>query len=100
MSSSQAVEITGTVRDTSGKPVEGAHVVFTDGPRPLPDIAAVTNDMGAFSLSAPMPGNYTLTCRADTLQGPYSTAEAAVHVAAPTGTATSAHVELTITARP
>ncbi|MGW5737704.1 carboxypeptidase-like regulatory domain-containing protein, partial [Streptomyces sp. NPDC055261] len=58
-----AVEITGTVRDASGAPVPGAHVLFTQGPQPLPDIAAVTDAEGRFSLIAPTAGQYTLTCR-------------------------------------
>ncbi|MGW6023785.1 carboxypeptidase-like regulatory domain-containing protein [Streptomyces sp. NPDC055099] len=78
--SRSAVEITGVVRDTSGTPVTGAHVLFTEGPRPLPDIAAVTDAEGRFSLVAPTPGAYTLICRADPLMGPSGTAEATVRV--------------------
>lgn len=96
--SSPAVEITGVVRDTSGTPVTGAHVLFTEGPRPLPDIAAVTDTDGRFSLVAPAPGEYTLICRADPLMGPSGTAEATVRVepsaqAAPQG---RLRVELTL----
>ncbi|MFE6161270.1 carboxypeptidase-like regulatory domain-containing protein [Streptomyces sp. NPDC056486] len=78
--SRSAVEITGVVRDASGTPVTGAHVLFTDGPQPLPDIAALTDAEGRFSLSAPTTGVYTLTCRADPLSGPPGTAEATVRV--------------------
>ncbi|MEV0122243.1 carboxypeptidase-like regulatory domain-containing protein [Streptomyces sp. NPDC050703] len=78
--SSSGVEITGVVRDASGTPVAGARVLFTDGPRPLPDIAALTDAEGRFSLGAPSPGSYTLVCRADPLMGPSGTAEATVHV--------------------
>ncbi|MEU6678494.1 carboxypeptidase-like regulatory domain-containing protein [Streptomyces sp. NPDC046853] len=79
--SSSAVEITGVVRDASGTPVTGAHVLFSDGPQPLPDIAAMTNAEGRFSLSAPTAGVYTLACRADPLLGPPGTAETTVRVA-------------------
>ncbi|MGW0904572.1 carboxypeptidase-like regulatory domain-containing protein [Streptomyces sp. NPDC002853] len=81
--SESAVEITGVVRDTSGTPVTGAHVLFTDGPRPLPDIAAVTDAEGRFSLVAPTTGEYRLICRADPLMGPSGTAEATVRVEPP-----------------
>ncbi|GHE39349.1 hypothetical protein GCM10018785_06190 [Streptomyces longispororuber] len=93
-----AVEITGRVRDASGAPVPGAHVLFTDGPRPLPDIAAVTDAEGRFSLGAPTAGRYTLTCRADPLTGPPGTAEATVRVG-PTPSATApgpVRIELTL----
>ena len=74
------MEITGVVRDASGTPVPGAHVLFTEGPQPLPDIAALTDAEGRFSLSAPTTGVYRLTCRADPLSGPPGTAEATVRV--------------------
>ncbi|WP_394437026.1 carboxypeptidase-like regulatory domain-containing protein [Streptomyces sp. SGAir0957] len=88
--SSSAVEITGVVRDASGAPVAGARVLFTDGPGPLPDIAALTDAGGRFSLGAPSPGTYTLMCRADPVLGASGTAEATVSVrpgdrAAPAG---------------
>lgn len=74
------MEITGVVRDTSGTPVTGAHVLFTGGPQPLPDIAALTDTEGRFSLVAPTAGEYTLICRADPLMGSSGTAEATVRV--------------------
>ncbi|MEV6751075.1 carboxypeptidase-like regulatory domain-containing protein [Streptomyces sp. NPDC051214] len=96
--SRSAVEITGVVRDTSGTPVTGAHVLFTEGPQPLPDIAALTDAEGRFSLVAPTAGEYRLICRADPLLGPSGTAEATVRVepsaqAAPQGRLS---VELTL----
>jgi hypothetical protein len=57
--------ITGVVRDSRGRPVSQARVYFTAGPVPLPDIAALTNDQGEFSLSAPADGNYEVECAAD-----------------------------------
>ncbi|MGW7075032.1 carboxypeptidase-like regulatory domain-containing protein [Streptomyces sp. NPDC054866] len=96
--SSSAVEITGVVRDTSGAPVAGAHVLFTEGPQPLPDIAAVTDTEGRFSLVAPTTGEYTLICRADPLMGPSGTAEATVRVepSAPALSQGRLRVELTL----
>jgi hypothetical protein len=52
--------ITGTVRDPKGRPVPQARVFFTGGPEPIPDIAALTNESGAFTLSAPGPGEYSI----------------------------------------
>lgn len=78
--SSSAVEITGVVHDASGAPVTGAHILFSDGPQPLPDIAALTDTEGRFSLGAPTAGEYTLLCRADPVMGPSGTAEATVRV--------------------
>jgi hypothetical protein len=96
--SGHAVEITGVVRDTSGAPVTGAHVLFSDGPRPLPDIAAVTDAEGRFSLGAPTAGEYTLLCRTDPLMGPSGTAEATVRVDPPraAGAPRPLRVELTL----
>jgi uncharacterized GH25 family protein len=57
--------ISGVVRGPSGKPVPDARVSFTNGPVPLPDTAALTDDNGSFSLSAPSPGAYTIEVNAD-----------------------------------
>ena len=57
--------ISGIVRDPLGSPVAQARVYFTDGPVPLPDIAALTDSDGAFSLSAPSVGTYTIECVAE-----------------------------------
>ena len=57
--------ITGVVRDPKGKPVEGARVYFSDGPEPLPDVAALTNSDGEFSLAAPSSGTYRVEINAD-----------------------------------
>ncbi|GAA0484126.1 carboxypeptidase-like regulatory domain-containing protein [Streptomyces sp. NPDC046215] len=73
--SAPAGVISGVVRDAAGDPVAGARVAFTDGPRPLPDIAALTDGEGHFSLAAPAEGTYTLACRTDD-----GTASAAVHI--------------------
>lgn len=94
-----ATEITGIVRDASGTPVTGAHVLFTEGPRPLPDIAAVTDAEGRFSLAAPVAGQYTLTCRADPLTGPSGTAETTVRVEQPTAAALPGPLRVDLTLR-
>ena len=52
--------IAGTVRDSKGRPVAQARVFFTGGPEPIPDVAALTDELGAFTLSAPSPGEYSI----------------------------------------
>jgi hypothetical protein len=58
-------QISGIVRDSRGNPVAQARVYFTGGPEPWPDIAALTDNNGTFSLSAPSPGTYTIECVAE-----------------------------------
>ena len=57
--------ISGEVRDPAGKPVAGARVYFTGGPGSFPDMAALTDARGKFSLSAPSDGEYRVACAAD-----------------------------------
>ena len=57
--------ISGVVHDPDGKPVREARVYFKDGPVPLPDVAALTDNRGAFSLPAPSAGTYKIECNAD-----------------------------------
>jgi hypothetical protein len=57
--------IFGVVRSPDGKPVSNARVYFTAGPVSLPDIAALTDSSGAFSLTAPAPGEYMIESAAD-----------------------------------
>ncbi len=57
--------ITGVVVDRTGAGLAEARVFFIAGPAPLPDVAALTDDEGAFGLSAPMAGEYTIQCVAD-----------------------------------
>jgi len=57
--------ITGVVRDQRGRFVSQARIYLKAGPVSLPDIAALTNDRGEFSLPAPVPGNYELASSAD-----------------------------------
>jgi protocatechuate 3,4-dioxygenase beta subunit len=57
--------ISGVVLSPDGKPVSNARVYFTAGPVPLPEIAAVTDNSGAFTLTAPAPGEYVIESAAD-----------------------------------
>jgi len=59
------VLIRGTVTDADGVPIEWATVWFAWGDHPTPDIAAVTDASGAFTLTAPAPGTYRVGCRAE-----------------------------------
>ena len=52
--------IFGVVRDPIGNPVPQARVAFAVGPVPLPDIAALTDADGAFTLSVPVIGEYVI----------------------------------------
>lgn len=64
MSSTEST-IRGVVKDSNGKAVAGARVSFIEGPLPLPDIAALTDKKGAFSLFAPVFGHYVIEIFAD-----------------------------------
>lgn len=62
---SQPALITGRVSQSGGQPIAGARVLFASGPGALPDIAALTDGTGRFTLAAPWPGDYTLEVVAD-----------------------------------
>jgi hypothetical protein len=57
--------VSGMVLDPKGRPVKAATVYFASGPGQFPDIAALTDDHGRFSLAAPSPGSYVIECSAD-----------------------------------
>lgn len=50
--------IAGLVRDAADRPVGAARVYFVEAPVAVPDIAALTDDHGRFTLSVPVPGTY------------------------------------------
>jgi hypothetical protein len=56
--------IRGVVRDPAGSPIPEARAYFVGGPEPFPDIAALTDEGGEFTLSAPAPGAYRIECAA------------------------------------
>jgi hypothetical protein len=57
--------IHGVVRDPGGSPISAARAYFVGGPEPFPDVAALTNQGGEFTLSAPSPGAYRIECAAE-----------------------------------
>lgn len=57
--------IRGVVRDPAGSPIPEARVYFLGGPEPFPDIAALTDESGEFTLSAQAPGAYRIECAAE-----------------------------------
>ncbi|MET9297264.1 carboxypeptidase-like regulatory domain-containing protein [Streptomyces sp. NPDC003077] len=57
--------IAGVVVDADGVPVPDARVYVTDGPGPVPDVAALTDPDGRFALSAGADGAYTVECRSE-----------------------------------
>ncbi len=57
--------ISGTVVDAAGRPVAQARVYSVTAPGPMPDIAALTDREGRFTLAAPLPGRYEIGCTSD-----------------------------------
>ena len=57
--------ISGVVRGPDGTPIPNARVYFISGPVPLPEIAAMTDSSGEFSLTAPAPGEYVIEAVTD-----------------------------------
>lgn len=68
MKRSAPVLIRGTVRGPHGEPVAGARVYLTRAPVAVPDIAALTDAEGKFTLTAPVPGIYVVECNANGLR--------------------------------
>lgn len=56
--------ISGTAASTAG-PIPTARVTIESSPRPLPDVAALTDDEGRFTLSTAGPGRYTIAVHAE-----------------------------------
>jgi hypothetical protein len=57
--------ISGIVHDDAGNPVPLARVYFVAGPGQLPDIAALTDQQGRFTLSVGSAGTYEIEVSAD-----------------------------------
>jgi protocatechuate 3,4-dioxygenase beta subunit len=57
--------IRGRVLDPQGGLVAEAAVYIVSSPVSMPDIAQLTDDQGQFTLSAPLPGRYTVGVRSD-----------------------------------
>jgi protocatechuate 3,4-dioxygenase beta subunit len=57
--------ISGLVTDREGHGVAGARVALSEAPTPVPDIAAITDSEGRFTLSVPGPGDYAVRAFAD-----------------------------------
>jgi hypothetical protein len=83
------VLIRGTVIDANSTPVEWASVWFAAGTQATPDIAALTDAEGRFTLTAPGPGTYRIGCRAEG----YEPVEVAVDIG-------TEDIEITITVPP
>ena len=58
-------QVAGRVETADGRPVAGARVAFVAGPGSWPDIAALTDAAGRFSLNAPQPGVFRIGCTSD-----------------------------------
>ena len=56
--------IRGRVFDAQGRPVRGAAIYVESAPVALPDIAAASDDDGAFTLALPAVGRYTIGANA------------------------------------
>ncbi|WP_077490387.1 carboxypeptidase-like regulatory domain-containing protein [Sinomonas mesophila] len=57
--------LTGRVTDDGGAPLALASVAVVRAPVPMPDIAALTDADGRFTLTAPAPGEYEVGVSAD-----------------------------------
>jgi hypothetical protein len=60
--------VAGVVRGPAGEPVPQARVFVARGPVPVPDIAALTDAEGRFTVSLPAAGVYELACAAEGYQ--------------------------------
>lgn len=72
----EPILISGTVRGPAGEPVSGARCFFIEGPVAFPEIAAITDENGGYSLTAPARGKWVVSCAADE----FSEKTATVHV--------------------
>jgi hypothetical protein len=87
----QGCLVRGTTRRRGGREIAEARVFFTEAPVPVPDVATLTNDSGGFTLYAPAPGLYVVSCHAEGL----SPASLSIDIAAWTS---EVHIEIEMTA--
>ena len=59
------IPVHGEVVDARGRPVAQARVGWVDGPVPVPEVMALTDAQGRFTLVAPVAGAYQLQCSSD-----------------------------------
>jgi hypothetical protein len=88
MAASGVYVISGVVRTARGQPVADARVYLTRSPTPLPDIAALTDEQGAFAFAVPAPGEYVVECAAE------GQANVSATITVPSGKARRVTVEL------
>jgi hypothetical protein len=74
--SNMAALIRGVVRSIEGSPIVQARAYFVGAPAAVPDIAALTNERGEFTLSAPAAGTYRVECAAEGFSGKTVTVDA------------------------
>ena len=67
--------VAGVVRGPGGEPVPQARVFVARGPVPVPDIAALTDAEGRFTITVPAPGTYELAFAAEGYQPLSATVE-------------------------
>lgn len=72
--------ISGVVVDADGRAVPDARVYLAAGPGSFPDVAALTDAEGRFTLSAGADGRYTVECRSERGGGVAQAAGASVTV--------------------
>jgi hypothetical protein len=67
--------VAGVVHGSAGEPVPQARVFVARSPVPVPDIAALTDTEGRFTVSLPAAGVYELACAAEGYQPASATIE-------------------------
>ena len=71
------IVVTGVVRGPANDPVPQARVYIAGGPVPVPDIAALTDAEGRFTMSLPAAGTYEFACTAEAYMPSSTTVEVA-----------------------
>jgi hypothetical protein len=61
----EPIVVAGVVRGPGGQQLPLARVFIAKGPVPVPDIAALTDAEGRFTLSLPATGSYEVACVAE-----------------------------------